>query len=143
MTHLSLALKKFLVQYLTGHSLIYAGNRKISTAVIIAIVAPISVTIVVFLILCCLLRRRAAKKHGVMQDEGGKPYGNQSFVHYTLDIFLLLSVDGDCFLFCSVGNDFTTPESLQFDFATVQAATDNFSADNKLGEGGFGEVYKV
>ncbi|XP_062162377.1 cysteine-rich receptor-like protein kinase 10 isoform X4 [Alnus glutinosa] len=32
--------------------------------------------------------------------------------------------------------------SLQFDFATVEAATAKFSDDNKLGAGGFGEVYK-
>ncbi|XP_059436948.1 cysteine-rich receptor-like protein kinase 10 [Corylus avellana] len=31
---------------------------------------------------------------------------------------------------------------LQFDFATIEAATNNFSNDNKLGEGGFGAVYK-
>lgn len=37
----------------------------------------------------------------------------------------------------------TTVESLQFDFGTIEAATNKFSADNKLGEGGFGEVYKV
>ncbi|XP_044461360.1 putative receptor-like protein kinase At4g00960 [Mangifera indica] len=33
-------------------------------------------------------------------------------------------------------------ESLQFDFSTIKAATDNFSIDNKLGQGGFGSVYK-
>uniref|UniRef100_A0A7N2LUJ3 Uncharacterized protein n=1 Tax=Quercus lobata TaxID=97700 RepID=A0A7N2LUJ3_QUELO len=33
-------------------------------------------------------------------------------------------------------------ESLQFDFATIEGATDKFSDDNKLGEGGFGVVYK-
>lgn len=27
--------------------------------------------------------------------------------------------------------------------ATIQAATDNFSVENKLGEGGFGAVYKA
>ena len=30
-----------------------------------------------------------------------------------------------------------------FDFATVSKATNHFSFDNKLGEGGFGLVYKV
>lgn len=40
------------------------------------------------------------------------------------------------------GNDISTIESLKFDLATIEAATNNFSADNKLGEGGFGEVYK-
>ena len=30
-----------------------------------------------------------------------------------------------------------------FDLNTIAAATDNFSIDNKLGEGGFGSVYKV
>lgn len=33
-------------------------------------------------------------------------------------------------------------ESLQFHLSTIKAATHNFSVDNKLGEGGFGEVYK-
>ncbi|GLT90707.1 hypothetical protein SLE2022_086270 [Rubroshorea leprosula] len=33
-------------------------------------------------------------------------------------------------------------ESLQYDFATIQAATNNFSEENKLGQGGFGIVYK-
>ncbi|GLT59652.1 hypothetical protein SLA2020_324600 [Shorea laevis] len=33
-------------------------------------------------------------------------------------------------------------ESLQYNFATVQAATNNFNDQNKLGQGGFGAVYK-
>ncbi|KAJ1423780.1 Serine-threonine/tyrosine-protein kinase, catalytic domain [Sesbania bispinosa] len=33
-------------------------------------------------------------------------------------------------------------ECLQFDFGTIVEATNNFCDDNKLGEGGFGEVYK-
>jgi hypothetical protein len=34
-------------------------------------------------------------------------------------------------------------KSLPFKFFTLQQATDNFSDLNKLGEGGFGPVYKV
>lgn len=47
-----------------------------------------------------------------------------------------------CCLFAA-GNEITDVESLQFDLGTIRTATDNFSEDNKLGEGGFGAVYKV
>ncbi|KAI4308354.1 hypothetical protein L6164_031437 [Bauhinia variegata] len=33
-------------------------------------------------------------------------------------------------------------KSLQFDLATIEAATNKFSDENKIGEGGFGPVYK-
>ena len=34
-------------------------------------------------------------------------------------------------------------ESLQLGFGTIKVATDIFSEANKLGQGGFGVVYKV
>lgn len=34
-------------------------------------------------------------------------------------------------------------ESLIIDLPTIRIATDNFAEDHKLGEGGFGAVYKV
>ncbi|KAE8661180.1 putative Cysteine-rich RLK 30 [Hibiscus syriacus] len=39
-------------------------------------------------------------------------------------------------------DEITTPESLQYDFNTIRAATNRFSDANKLGQGGFGAVYK-
>ncbi|KAL0885472.1 hypothetical protein Bca101_009454 [Brassica carinata] len=40
------------------------------------------------------------------------------------------------------GDDISTSGSLQFDFKAIEAATSNFHNINKLGHGGFGEVYK-
>ncbi|EOA16238.1 hypothetical protein CARUB_v10004380mg [Capsella rubella] len=40
------------------------------------------------------------------------------------------------------GDDISVTHSLQFDFKTIEAATDKFSRSNRLGQGGFGEVYK-
>ncbi|KAL0834717.1 hypothetical protein Bca101_086606 [Brassica carinata] len=40
------------------------------------------------------------------------------------------------------GDDITTSGSLQFDYEAIEAATSNFHNTNKLGHGGFGEVYK-
>ncbi|KAJ1381611.1 Serine-threonine/tyrosine-protein kinase, catalytic domain [Sesbania bispinosa] len=71
-----------------------------------------------------------------------------------ITVAVLLFIVGVCFLTRRVRKkhdsvpegktayDISTVESLQFDFGTIEAATDKFSVDNKLGEGGFGEVYK-
>lgn len=34
-------------------------------------------------------------------------------------------------------------EMIQFDLDSIKAATNNFASENKLGQGGFGVVYKV
>ncbi|KAF3954992.1 hypothetical protein CMV_019738 [Castanea mollissima] len=39
-------------------------------------------------------------------------------------------------------DEISSTESLHFDFPTIRVATDNFSDANKLGQGGFGVVYK-
>ncbi|CAA7018260.1 unnamed protein product [Microthlaspi erraticum] len=41
-----------------------------------------------------------------------------------------------------VDDDITNTHIMQFDFKTLNAATDNFSPKNKIGRGGFGVVYK-
>ncbi|RHN51957.1 putative protein kinase RLK-Pelle-DLSV family [Medicago truncatula] len=40
------------------------------------------------------------------------------------------------------GEESATLEPLQFDWVVIEAATNNFSKDNYIGKGGFGEVYK-
>ncbi|KAJ9169030.1 hypothetical protein P3X46_020499 [Hevea brasiliensis] len=80
----------------------------ISTVTKGAIVAAISVSIVLFGMGYCFLRRQARKKYHTIQEDNG-------------------------------GNEIS---SLQFDLSTIETATKNFSDDNKLGQGGFGQVYK-
>lgn len=40
-------------------------------------------------------------------------------------------------------DDMSVADSLQHDFERIRAATNDFSEANKLGQGGFGSVYKV
>ncbi|KAL0753764.1 hypothetical protein Bca101_091432 [Brassica carinata] len=40
------------------------------------------------------------------------------------------------------GDNITTADSLQIDYRSIQTATADFSENNKIGQGGFGEVYK-
>ncbi|OAO99689.1 RLK4 [Arabidopsis thaliana] len=68
-------------------------------------------------------------------------------------VAVLLFIAGYCFLTrrarksyytpsAFAGDDITTADSLQLDYRTIQTATDDFAESNKIGRGGFGEVYK-
>ncbi|XP_050121020.1 cysteine-rich receptor-like protein kinase 10 isoform X2 [Malus sylvestris] len=89
------------------------GKSKIPTVTVVAIVVPISVSVLLIVVGYCCITRRARKKYN--QTAADEPSGD---------------------------NDITTVGSLLFDFAAIQAVTSNFSDDHKLGEGGFGKVYK-
>ena len=121
------------------HILIDAGKGGISSKTIVIIVVPTVVSVVIFSILCyCFICRSARKKYDTIEAEKGKilaPNLNDPLFLVTVMVFF--------FFFCAVEPDITTEQSLQFDLATIQAATNNFSDHNKIGEGGFGAVYKV
>ncbi|XP_057985401.1 cysteine-rich receptor-like protein kinase 10 [Hevea brasiliensis] len=100
------------------------GKSGISAVTIVAIVAPISISIVLFCVGYCLLRRRARKKYDAIQEDEFTELSKHVLGFYV------------------GGNEISTVESLQFDLSIIEAATNNFSDGNKLGEGGFGAVYK-
>ncbi|XLT73909.1 hypothetical protein HN873_030335, partial [Arachis hypogaea] len=89
------------------------GSSGLSSGTIVAIVVPIAVAVLLFVAGVCFLIRRRARKK---HDSAQDP---------------------------QIREDLTDVESLQFDFATIEAATDCFSDENKIGQGGFGVVYKV
>uniref|UniRef100_A0A7N1A7D1 Protein kinase domain-containing protein n=1 Tax=Kalanchoe fedtschenkoi TaxID=63787 RepID=A0A7N1A7D1_KALFE len=57
-------------------------------------------------------------------------------------ILICIGLKLDTSSFTIAGVDEIGADALQLDFGTVKAATNNFSNDNKLGQGGFGSVYK-
>ncbi|XP_056171991.1 cysteine-rich receptor-like protein kinase 10 [Syzygium oleosum] len=89
----------------------YVGKRNNTTVIIVAVAVAVGVGVVLLFLARFIKWRKATKTYEVVQ-------GYQSGL-----------------------SDITNAESLQYDLATIKAATDNFSHQNKLGEGGFGEVF--
>ncbi|XP_024982403.1 cysteine-rich receptor-like protein kinase 10 [Cynara cardunculus var. scolymus] len=89
-----------------------AGKDEISSTIIAAIVASIGVLVVIAGICYFLIVK---KRHPVTFND-------------------LKDETGE--------NEMITEQSLQFELGTIKAATNNFSIHNKIGEGGFGGVYK-
>ncbi|KAL2926422.1 Cysteine-rich receptor-like protein kinase 25 [Bienertia sinuspersici] len=76
-------------------------------------------------------------------DPGLNPSGGRRNASTRLIIAIVVPIVSVAYgMIFVVGEDFTTVESLQYDLETLQSATNSFSDENKLGEGGFGGVYK-
>ncbi|KAM1033406.1 hypothetical protein TB2_036392 [Malus domestica] len=89
------------------------GSKGSKSRTVIIIVVPIIASLVLVMFMGICLRVRKAKKK--------------------LQSNLILGEDAD---------EIGSVESLQFNFDTIRIATDDFSEANKLGQGGFGSVYK-
>ncbi|KAJ0692288.1 putative protein kinase RLK-Pelle-DLSV family [Helianthus annuus] len=88
-----------------------------NTAVIVVIVVVASLSLVIFVVIfVCVFMRRKRKQEARPQEN-------------------LVYEGGDT-------NEISTAESLQYSFGIIKAATNDFSENNKLGQGGFGLVYK-
>ncbi|KAF7811124.1 putative receptor-like protein kinase [Senna tora] len=94
-----------------------AGKRKQQTLTIFEVVVPIVISLVLLSLGCyCFLRKKGRKN----QEDILKQSCNEGVV----------------------GHDTTTLESLRYDLAKIEAATNKFSKENMIGKGGFGEVFK-
>ncbi|KAJ4703234.1 putative Kinase [Melia azedarach] len=83
------------------------------------------------------------------RDSGGFAAGIVAIIVVSAVIFVAIAVFTTYVFFnrrkkkkARNADEFDTVECLQFDFSTIRDATNNFSIDNKLGQGGFGVVYK-
>ena len=68
---------------------------------------------------------------------------DSDYYHWSVSFFFSYFVSYGLLQLCASGDDITTIDSLQLDYRTIQAATNDYSENNKIGRGGFGEVYKV
>ncbi|KAK3138406.1 hypothetical protein QOZ80_5AG0368510 [Eleusine coracana subsp. coracana] len=91
------------------------SKRTVRTVLLVSIPVAVTLLVVVLIALYLCKRNRKLRKHSKIP----------SVRH------------GDDYV-----QEMRSSESLLYDLSTLRAATDNFSEENKLGEGGFGPVYK-
>ncbi|KAI9125518.1 hypothetical protein K1719_002936 [Acacia pycnantha] len=97
------------------------GNRR---RLLLIILLPISMVITLGVILLCCLRIKSLKSK--VKTVFGKSFWPEP----------------DCPILNVESLETSAPHLEEFSFAIIRAATNDFSVENKLGEGGFGPVYK-
>ncbi|XP_076939821.1 G-type lectin S-receptor-like serine/threonine-protein kinase RKS1 [Bidens hawaiensis] len=115
MAHLS---AKVSIYIFKGHASSKRKNGKHEHRVLVIVTPTIAAVFILCAFICCYIRKAKAK-----QNEGN--VGLKSLEGSSIEKDIGKNVDLDV-----------------FDVTTLTAATDNFSHSNKLGEGGFGSVYK-
>ncbi|KAM3251840.1 hypothetical protein P3L10_005910 [Capsicum annuum] len=111
------------------------GNDNKVRLVIIVIVPTITVVILTVCIIVVIMKKR--KRKLVDRFQGMLNFLKNCRFHY-IHIICYYYFFGEG----TLRDDISDVESLQYDFSTIRAATDNFSNAKKLGQGGFGPVYK-
>lgn len=109
-----------------------ARHRAPSKRVVIAIVATVAGVLLLLSVGCCCVWRRRRKRHG--ETDSSAPSGGDDVLPFRARKQQALGEDWK-----SAEKD--VDDLPLFDLAVILAATDSFSASNKIGEGGFGPVY--
>lgn len=128
------------------------GGGNIGTEVIVIVVVLVVVLVMLFGFGYCFIRIKARKKRKAGDREKCNANEllsstfelNSKASSFFLNFVLAVSISNNCSVNCYVvGPEHTVLESLEFDLVTIEAATNNFSEDRRIGKGGYGEVYKV
>ncbi|KAF9672191.1 hypothetical protein SADUNF_Sadunf11G0015000 [Salix dunnii] len=111
------------------------GMKSNTAARIIVITVILAVGFMVLIICICLFirKRMQREKEGVEIDT--------IYVSSLISNAIMFTFKLTCLIFKAL-DDIESVESLQFVFNTIRDATENFSEKNRLGQGGFGAVYK-
>ncbi|XP_074381137.1 G-type lectin S-receptor-like serine/threonine-protein kinase At4g27290 [Apium graveolens] len=111
-------------------------HKKLSNVLLaVFITIPLLICILLAYILWRVWRRKHNKK------EAGET--GENLLHLNLEISSRQNRDSDSITTSSpLGGENKVSNLPHFSFSSISAATDNFSCANKLGEGGFGPVYK-
>ena len=101
---------------------------------VIGVIAAVAGVLLLPSVVCCCVWRRRRKRHG--ETDSSAPSGGDDVLPFRARKRQALDEDWK-----SAEKD--VDDLPLFDLAVVLAATDSFSASNKIGEGGFGPVYMV
>ncbi|KAJ4850532.1 hypothetical protein Tsubulata_041998 [Turnera subulata] len=101
------------------------ANNGIQALLIVSI--AVTLFLLIFLLYCCIRRKRKVSVDG---DRHSKLWSTFTSPTYLGSSLFSKDLEG------------TNSDLPLFDLSVIVAATHNFSDDNKLGEGGFGSVYK-
>ncbi|KAI3680579.1 hypothetical protein L6452_35352 [Arctium lappa] len=112
-----------------------SGQKRDSSKIIPIIVSVACVSVALIAIGFWFLVKKTKPKNNATNKETGNAFSSLLMTENQKHSANLAEVG-------SVDMEMGSVQSLQFDLATIEAATKNFFVENKIGEGGFGPVYK-